>query len=74
MAYEQMLAPVLEKQALAKNIYRMVLQCRSIAQKAEPGQFVHLLPTGCTLRRPISICEINKSAGTLTIVLSLIHI
>ncbi|MFR6495511.1 MAG: hypothetical protein ACLUOF_03100, partial [Ruminococcus sp.] len=49
-------------------IYRMVLQCRSIAQKAEPGQFVHLLPTGCTLRRPISICEINKSAGTLTIV------
>ncbi len=44
MAYEQMLAPVLEKQALAKNIYRMVLQCRSIAQKAEPGQFVHLLP------------------------------
>ena len=26
MAYEQMLAPVLEKQALAKNIYRMVLQ------------------------------------------------
>jgi len=68
MAYEQMLAPVLEKQALAKNIYRMVLQCRSIAQKAEPGQFVHLLPTGCTLRRPISICEINKSAGTLTIV------
>ena len=68
MAYEQMLAPVLEKQALEKNIYRMVLQCRSIAQKAEPGQFVHLLPTGCTLRRPISICEINKSAGTLTIV------
>ena len=68
MAYEQMLAPVLEKQALAKNIYRMVLQCRSIAQKAEPGQFVHLLPTGCTLRRPISSCEINKSAGTLTIV------
>ena len=33
MAYEQMLVPVLEKQALAKNIYRMVLQCRSIAQQ-----------------------------------------
>ena len=32
------------------------------------GQFVHLLPVGCTLRRPISICEINKAAGTLTIV------
>ena len=68
MAYEQMLVPVLEKQALAKNIYRMVLQCRSIAQQAACGQFVHLLPVGCTLRRPISICEINKAAGTLTIV------
>ena len=68
MAYEQMLAPVLEKQALAKNIYRMVLQCRSIAQQAVPGQFVHLLPAGYTLRRPISICEINQTAGTLTIV------
>ena len=67
MAYEQMLVPVLEKQALAKNIYRMVLQCRSIAQQAACGQFVHLLPVGCTLRRPISICEINKAAGTLTI-------
>ena len=42
MAYEQMLVPVLEKQALAKNIYRMVLQCRSIAQQAACGQFVHL--------------------------------
>ena len=68
MAYEQMLVPVLEKQALAKNIYRMVLQCRSIAQQAACGQFVHLLPVGYTLRRPISICEINKAAGTLTIV------
>ena len=37
MAYEQMLVPVLEKQALAKNIYRMVLQCRSIAQQAACG-------------------------------------
>ena len=56
MAYTQMLAPVLEKQALAKNIYRMVLSCRAIAEAAVPGQFVHLLPAGCTLRRPISIC------------------
>lgn len=68
MAYTQMLAPVLEKQALAKNIYRMVLSCRAIAEAAVPGQFVHLLPAGCTLRRPISICEIHKEAGTLTIV------
>ena len=68
MAYTQMLAPVLEKQALAGNIYRMVLLCPAIAETAVPGQFVHLLPVGCTLRRPISICEINREKGTLTIV------
>ena len=68
MAYEQMLAPVLKKQALAKNIYSFVIACRPLAQMAVPGQFVHILPAGCTLRRPISICEIDKAQGTLTIV------
>jgi dihydroorotate dehydrogenase electron transfer subunit len=46
----------------------MVLSCKEIAQVASPGQFVHILPPGSTLRRPISICEIDKKAGTLTIV------
>lgn len=68
MAYTQMFAPVLEKQALANHIYRMVLQCAAIAEAAVPGQFIHLLPSGCTLRRPISICEIHREKGTLVIV------
>ena len=33
-----------------------------------PGQFVHIRANGFTLRRPVSICEINKSKGTLRIV------
>ena len=68
MAYQQMLAIVLKKEALAANIYRMVILCKPLAQEAVPGQFLHILPKGSTLRRPISICEIDPSAGTLTIV------
>lgn len=68
MAYQQMLAPVLKKEALAAGIYRMVISCQPLAETAVPGQFIHILPTGGTLRRPISICEIDPQAGTLTIV------
>ncbi len=68
MAYQQMLAIVLKKEALAANIYRMVILCKPLAQEAVPGQFLHILPKGSTLRRPISICGIDPSAGTLTIV------
>ena len=49
--------------------WSMVIDCPEVAAKAEPGQFVNLLPDGAfTLRRPISICEINKAQGTLRIV------
>ena len=34
----------------------------------QPGQFVHIRAKGFTLRRPISICGIDKESGTLRIV------
>lgn len=68
MAYQQIFAPVLQKEALAANIYRIVFSCKDLANEALPGQFLHILPPGGTLRRPISICEINRKEGTLTIV------
>lgn len=68
MAYTQMFAPVLEKKALACNIIQMKILCPEIAKEAKPGQFLHILPTGFTLRRPISICSIDQTNGTLTIV------
>ena len=56
MAYQQMQAPILKQEALAAHIFRIVLHCPSLAAAAVPGQFVHILPLGFTLRRPISIC------------------
>lgn len=68
MAYQQILAPILEKEALAANIYRMVFSCKHMAKAAVPGQFIHILPQGKTLRRPISICAIDDDMETMSIV------
>lgn len=68
MSYQQIAAPILKKEAIAANIYRFVILCKDLAKTAVPGQFVHILPKGSTLRRPISICEIDAEQETLTIV------
>jgi dihydroorotate dehydrogenase electron transfer subunit len=54
---------------LTAAAWSMVIECPEVAGKAQPGQFVDLLPDGnFTLRRPISICGIDRAAGTLRIV------
>lgn len=68
MKYTQGKYQIVSKNSLAKDIYSIEIFCPEIAEIAQPGQFVHILPTGFTLRRPISICDINKKTGTLNIV------
>lgn len=57
-----------EKKAIAAQIYSFVIECPEIAEIADAGQFVHILPAGYTLRRPVSICGIDREKGTLRIV------
>ena len=68
MAYIQDLFLIKENTAIAKDIFSMVIKCPQVAAEAQPGQFVHILPAGATLRRPISICGIDSDEGTLRIV------
>ena len=68
MRYTQCSCPILEKKALAQDIFSFTLHCPEIAAAAQPGQFVHILPKGYGLRRPISIAGIDPEAGTLRIV------
>lgn len=68
MKYTQGLYPILEKRAIAKDTFSFTLLCPEIAKIACPGQFVHILPKGFGLRRPISIAGIDPEAGTLRIV------
>ena len=68
MKYIQHLYPIISKEILGKNLFSYVIQCPDLASIAKPGQFVHILPNGKTLRRPISICEIHPEQGTIRIV------
>lgn len=68
MKYTQGKYPLIKKESIAKEIYSFTILCPEIADITKAGQFVHILPKGYTLRRPISICGIDKSKGTLKIV------
>lgn len=68
MKYTQGKYPLIEKCSIAKEIYSFTILCPEVAEVTRAGQFVHILPRGYTLRRPISICGIDKSKGTLRIV------
>ena len=68
MKYIQGQYQITEKTAIAREIYSFTIFCPGIAAAACPGQFVHIRAKGFTLRRPISICGIDKEKGTLRIV------
>lgn len=60
---------VVSQRSIARNIYEIKLQGALTQHMKKPGQFVHMR-VGHTsefmLRRPISICEIDHEASTLT--------
>ena len=66
--YVQGKFPVIEKRAIAKGVFDMTILCPEAARLAEPGQFMQVAADGFFLRRPISICGIDKERGTLRIV------
>lgn len=60
--------PIIEKTTLAKGIYSVIVDAPELADEARPGQFANIAAPGFTLRRPISICGIDKERGTLRFV------
>ena len=68
MKYTQGQFIITEKTAIARQIYSFTIACPEVAAAASAGQFVHIRAKGFTLRRPISICGIDKEKGTLRIV------
>ena len=58
MIYEN--AKLIKKTKLKENVFSFLLNCKEIEKKATPGQFANILVESFTLRRPFSICEIEK--------------
>lgn len=61
--------PVVRKVACAKQTFDFTIHCPDIAKMAQAGQFVHVKANNFTLRRPISICQIDSQKGDIRIVM-----
>lgn len=64
------IAEILSNNKLSDGIFEMIIAAESIAKEAKAGQFVNVY-TGLgenILPRPISISEIDKEDGTLTLI------
>lgn len=68
MKYTQGRYVIVDKKAIAKGVFDFTISCKEVADVAQCGQFVHIAADGFSLRRPISICDIDKEKGTLRIV------
>lgn len=67
-AYDSVQCKLLMAKRLTSDVFDFTLACPELAEKAVPGQFAQIRLPGHTLRRPISICGIDKDAGTLRFV------
>ncbi len=61
---------IADLQQLCGDVFKMTIMSEYVAQNALPGQFVNVKCGGIEtlLRRPISICDVNKSDNTFDIV------
>lgn len=68
MKYIQDDFKILTVNKLNSAAFDFTIEAPEIAERAKAGQFVNILCDGKTLRRPISLCGIDKSKGTIRIV------
>lgn len=68
MKYDVMLCKIIQKKQMTADIFDFTVDAGALAKAAQPGQFAHLYVPGKTLRRPISICEIDRTRETLRFV------
>ncbi len=68
MSYCQGEYRIKSKKQIGEKTYDLIIECPEVTALAQPGQFVHVKVAGFFLRRPISICGIDKENGLLRIV------
>lgn len=69
MKYNTEQCEIVIKRELAPGIFEFMVRNSFIASGAQPGQFVHILVPGKTLRRPISICDVLPGVGMFRLVI-----
>ena len=64
--------PIVRKEVLADQIVLMDIKAPMVAKKCLPGQFIIAKTDEIGERIPLTICDYDREAGTVTIVLQTI--
>ena len=64
---------VVSNQQLTSTVYRMVVS-GDVSALTRPGQFVNFKIDGLYLRRPISVCDYDTEAGTITLIYKVVGV
>ena len=64
--------PIVAKAQLSPNVTRLVLEAPRIAEIRQPGQFVIVRRGPGAERIPLTIADVDKAAGTITLVIQAI--
>lgn len=59
---------IIEKRVLTENVVLMKIYAPRIAKKAEPGQFVMVMPSEKSERIPLTVADFERDEGTVTII------
>lgn len=59
---------IIKKEQLTPTIFKMVVEAKRIAKSCNPGQFVIVKMDEKGERIPLTICDFDREAGTITIV------
>jgi len=68
---KQMVDKVISIEEIAEDIFKLTMESEAVSVSAKPGQFVNIKcceGSQALLRRPISICAVNRSNGTYDLI------
>ena len=63
---------ILKAEELTTNIFLMVVEAKRVAKHCLPGQFLIVRTAEDSERIPLTICDYNREAGTVTIVFQIV--
>ena len=72
MVYLGFMAKILNKEKLAENISRIVVDAPHIAKAAKPGNFIVIIPTENAERIPLTIADADTEKGTISIIFQIV--
>ena len=58
---------ILEAEQLSASVYKQVIHAPRVAKSCEPGQFIIVRVDETAERIPLTICDYDREAGTVTL-------